>query len=240
MTSDTRECPFCGETIKAAAKKCRFCGEWLDGNTRASVSGSRVGGDEITAGNLSDVKGTAVGRESQAASTGDIGGSFIQAQGDVRLGKEQRDEQYETAQNWEAKGKPRMRGFDLAGRDLSGLGFESADLAGANLQESNLSYADLFQSNLREAVLVGVSLYEANLGSANLQGANLRGADLRKANMVGASLEEANLSDADLSTAVMIFVQARGAVYTAATRWPDSYDPRAHGAILIDRDGRPL
>ncbi len=29
---DTKPCPFCGETIKAVAKKCRFCGEMLDGS----------------------------------------------------------------------------------------------------------------------------------------------------------------------------------------------------------------
>lgn len=29
-TEDTKVCPYCGEQIKAGAKKCRYCGEWLD------------------------------------------------------------------------------------------------------------------------------------------------------------------------------------------------------------------
>ena len=33
----TKQCPFCAETIKAAAKKCRFCGESLDGSRKKTA-----------------------------------------------------------------------------------------------------------------------------------------------------------------------------------------------------------
>jgi predicted RNA-binding Zn-ribbon protein involved in translation (DUF1610 family) len=29
-SSNERPCPFCGETIKVAAKKCRFCMKWIE------------------------------------------------------------------------------------------------------------------------------------------------------------------------------------------------------------------
>jgi hypothetical protein len=30
---ETKQCPYCGETILAVAKKCRYCGEWLNENS---------------------------------------------------------------------------------------------------------------------------------------------------------------------------------------------------------------
>jgi len=32
----TKQCPFCAETIQFAAQKCRFCGEFLDGRQAAA------------------------------------------------------------------------------------------------------------------------------------------------------------------------------------------------------------
>jgi predicted RNA-binding Zn-ribbon protein involved in translation (DUF1610 family) len=37
-TSETRACPWCGETILAVAKKCKHCGEFLDPNSDALES----------------------------------------------------------------------------------------------------------------------------------------------------------------------------------------------------------
>jgi hypothetical protein len=193
MASDTRECPFCAETIKAKARKCRYGGEFLDGYTRESVLG-----DEIEVGGIDDVTDAAIGRQTQAVQASDVEGPVIQAWRDVTMSKSQRDEQYDIVMNWD--GKTRMRDFDLAGRNLSDLRLGNADLREANLREADLSRADLTKTDL----------VRANLSRADLHGADLRAAFLIKSDLREADLHGANLSRASGLSRIILLVRVAG------------------------------
>jgi uncharacterized protein YjbI with pentapeptide repeats len=227
MTPDTKECPYCGETIKAIAKKCRFCGEFWDETTINTGGGAAVG-QNVSAG------GDFIGRDK------------------ITVGKSLRDEQYEIALHWD--GKTRLRGFDLAGRDLSQLNLSQADLKGAILTQAiawgiNLARADLWEANLQGANLQGASLWATVLVGANLQGANLWRANLQGAILWGANLRDANLQDADLwvvgfggadlqganlqGANNLRDASLGGAKYNGKTVWPEGFIPPTE-AVNVD------
>lgn len=85
MRTATKECPFCGETIKATAKKCKYCGEFLEGQPPGQTGGSRVGGDSITVGDIKNAKGVALGRGAKALSAEHVSGAVVQTEGDVTV-----------------------------------------------------------------------------------------------------------------------------------------------------------
>lgn len=72
---------------------------------------------------------------------------------------------------------------------------------------------NLAHGDLRGLDLSGVRWGAADLTHAALQGSNLEGADLRRASLEGADL--------------------RGALYDSQTRWPEGFNPEAHGAVWL-------
>lgn len=161
----------------------------------------------------------------------------------------------------------KLRGADLHGSNLRGAMLSGADLEGADLHEADLSravlngakmkFANLWKSNLSnaqlqerpilfhaeliEAILINVDIFAGNLHGAKLQGADLRGATVI-ADVSRADLSNARLQRADLKGAEKLWdvVSLAGATYDKKTKWPEDFDPKAAGAILVDDQGNPI
>ncbi len=120
---------------------------------------------------------------------------------------------------------------DLRGATLAGLNLSGADLRGTVLDYSNsrirsrdprfrgFQPANFTGADLRGASLRCAHLEGAEFGNALLNGADLRDADLRRFPPQSpgqpSTQSNANLKSADLE----------GAVWNAATQWPDDFDP---------------
>lgn len=228
MSQDTKECPFCAETIKVNARKCKHCGEFLPGNSRQEILRELLG-DDIDIDKITHSRGVAVGKDSQAAVASE-GSTLLQSKGNITFGKEKRDEQYEIALSWPHKRfwekKPLLRGFDLSNRDLSGLELNKVDLRNSNLKGADFSGAKLREANLQKAIIVEANLRMADFQAANLQAADLRNADLYQANLCGADLSKAILERASL-------IQA---YYSTETIWPKGFKYKQCGAIGPEAD----
>ena len=124
----------------------------------------------------------------------------------------------------------------LAGTSLQEASFRWANLQGADLMFANLQRADLMFANLQEANVQGINLQEAKLAISTLEEANFEYASLQKANLDSSVLRKANLADANLLEADLTNADLRETKYSAGTRWPEGFDPKAAGAILVHWD----
>ena len=96
--------------------------------------------------------------------------------------------------------------------------------AGAHLRNIDAPKAELRKINLTGADLVGANFAEADLTGAILDRANLSKAYLVRARLYGASFVGAEL---------LYGLNLREALYDRKTLFPDTFDPREAGAILI-------
>jgi hypothetical protein len=134
-TTDTKECPFCSEPIRATAKKCVHCGEFLGPPSWEWVFGDQVEGYKTHAGDVDDFTLAYLrGFELSGAylSGMDLFGAHLVA--------------------------ANLRGADLGVVNLINADLTKADLSGANLTGADLSDANLSGANLRGANLIGADL----------------------------------------------------------------------------------
>lgn len=96
--------------------------------------------------------------------------------------------------------------------------------AGVSLRNIDAPKAELRKINLTEADLVG-----ANFAGADLTGAILDRADLSKAYLVRSRLYGTSFRGAEL----LYGLNLRDALYDRETKFPDTFDPKEAGAILI-------
>ena len=103
-----------------------------------------------------------------------------------------------------------LRNANLPGINLTGTKFNGRDLSGIKINMGNLTRTDLRNVNFTDAELT-MTIFNG----ADARGAIFNGADLRRS---------ADLPYADL----------RGAKYNKTTRFPDGFDPKQEGMILVD------
>lgn len=225
MSADTKECPYCAETIKANAKKCIHCGEYLDldqgwtgfrGKTLWDVLGligiplalAIVG---FYLANLQDQRQMEVEANRANANT-------LQAYLSEMAAISSGDLKDETVSAIRARTMGTIRELDGPRNAIVVIFLYETGLLG--------------QLNLPP-----IKLNDANLSDANLSRASLRGADLRDANLRGADLRDANLREADLLGADLSRAQ-----YNTNTQWPGDFDYITSGAIgpLADLHGIDL
>jgi hypothetical protein len=133
-----------------------------------------------------------------------------------------------------------LRATDLRTAELRGANLERAAFFGAHLEQADLLGAHLEGANLRLVHLEGAILADAHMQGANLVLAHLEKAQLAGANLQGASLSAARLAGAYLDGAHLAGAEATESADWPSTEWPDGFDRRAAGVLLVDGRGRPV
>lgn len=124
--------------------------------------------------------------------------------------------------------------------------FPRIDLRHTHLTRSKLLFVDLSDSelsnaNLAEAYIVKADLRRASLKGADLAGAKLIGTDLRDSDVRGTRFRGIDTHALTIGEAVRGRVNAEftnvnlsGAKYDEETIWPDGFDPKKYGAVLVE------
>lgn len=129
-----------------------------------------------------------------------------------------------------------LQGSDLTATKLLGACLEAADLSNCKMEYCELQESYLSGANLQKADLADANLENADLSNANLMCTVLWFANLNRANLNRANLRLAELIGANLGEATMDRASLERAIYTTETIWPEGFNPKLAGAILVEWD----
>jgi pentapeptide repeat protein len=105
---------------------------------------------------------------------------------------------------------------------------EIARLSLVDLRRSRMWGLNFDHAHFGVSSLAGARLGDCSLVGADLGHCDLRGADLSDANLTGAMLWGADLTGANLTNATFVDVK-----FDANTKWPEGFDPKARGCVLV-------
>lgn len=125
---------------------------------------------------------------------------------------------------------------DVGALELPEADLHSAELAAIKMCNSNLRGADLTGAFLQMCDARGSNFDRVNFKNALLAQSDFRGASFRGAKFAGARAAQARFEGCDLSGAQGLAKDNLGVYYDASTKWPDGFDPKAAGCILVPRD----
>lgn len=88
--------------------------------------------------------------------------------------------------------------------------------------------------DLRRAGFVDAYFPDRAWRIVNVNGGVFYGVDFGNSDLRGADARAADLRGADLSRTVLVGADFTGTTYDRNTRWPDGFDPAAHGARRVE------
>jgi uncharacterized protein YjbI with pentapeptide repeats len=133
---------------------------------------------------------------------------------------------------------PESRRFDemvirnalMVNLELEGISFSRSDLTGSDFTGSDLYGSFLVETNMSECKMVGVDLRYSHIDDVCFRGADLRNARFSHDELGGRlTLYSADFTDANLEGA-----DFTGAIYGAATVFPEGFDPALWGMIRLE------